>query len=339
MMTLLANYGLFLAKAITVLIVIILLLRAISIMREEKEYRDEVQLKIKSLNDYYEELKERIFAHIADKKTWKDYCKEQKKVEKQKEKTLAEKPKLFVLNFEGDIDATDVEALREQISALLQIAEEKDQVLLKLESAGGFVHSYGLAASQLKRIRDKNIFLTIAVDKIAASGGYMMAAVANEIIAAPFAVIGSIGVVGGLPNFYELIEKYGVHYEQHTAGKHKRTLTMFGENNEEARAQFIKELQETHELFKNHIKELRPQIDIEAVATGETWYGSRAVEKGLVDKILSADDFLLSNLDNFQILELSQKEEEPPLLDKLKSKFLGKIQAQSVNKPFKAQIR
>ena len=338
MINLLANYGLFLAKAITVLIVIILLLRAVSLMREEKEYRDEIKLKIKSLNDYYAELKDRIFAHIADRKTWKNYLKEQKKTEKAKEKEKDERAKLFVMNFEGDLDASEVENLREQISAILQIAEEKDQVLLKLESAGGFVHSYGLAASQLKRIRDKNLFLTISVDKVAASGGYMMAAVANEIIAAPFAVIGSIGVVGGMPNFYELIEKYGIHYEQHTAGKHKRTLTMFGENSEEAREQFIKELKETHELFKNHIKELRPQIDIEAVATGETWYGSRAVEKGLIDKILSADDFLLSNLDNFQILELSQKEEEPPILEKLKSKFLGS-KVQKINQPFKAQIR
>ena len=109
--------------------------------------------------------------------------------------------------------------------------------------------AYGLAASQMQRIRDKKLKLTVCVDKVAASGGYMMAVVADKIIAAPFAVLGSIGVLAQVPNFHRLLKKHDVDFEMLTAGKYKRTLTMFGENTDKGREKFQEDIEDTHVLF------------------------------------------------------------------------------------------
>ena len=212
--------------------------------------------------------------------------------------------RLFVLDFNGDIKASEVANLREEINAVVAIATPEDEVLLRLESPGGMVHSYGLAASQLKRIREHNIPLTVAVDQVAASGGYMMAVVANKIVAAPFAIIGSIGVIAQLPNFNKLLRKMDVDYEQHTAGEYKRTLTLFGENTDEDRAKFKEELEDTHVLFKEFISELRPELDISSVATGEHWYGQRAIDKGLIDAIRTSDDLILDAVAEKDVFEV-----------------------------------
>lgn len=242
---------------------------------------------------------------------------------------------MYVLDFDGDIEASAVESLRTHISAVIQVAQDNDEVLLRLESPGGLVHAYGLAASQLQRLRERQIRLVVAVDKVAASGGYMMACVADEILAAPFAVLGSVGVIGALPNFHDLLEKNAIHYEQHTAGEHKRTLTMFGKNTDEDRAQFSHELAITHTLFKEHIRHARPQLDVDAIATGETWYGTQALANGLIDAVRTSDDYILDHLDSHQLL-LIEDEVHEGLLDKLKSRFLGKVHTQ---RPFKAMIR
>ncbi len=155
-------------------------------------------------------------------------------------------------------------------------------------------HSYGLASSQLERIRRRNIPLTICVDRVAASGGYMMACIANRLIAAPFALIGSIGVVAQIPNFHRLLKKNDVDYEVLTAGDYKRTLTMFGENTDKGREKFVEELEDTHSLFKEFVSEYRPQLDIEKVATGEVWFGRRALENQLIDQIETSDDYLFN---------------------------------------------
>ena len=186
-------------------------------------------------------------------------------------------------------------SLREEITTILTVAKPEDEVLACIESPGGMVHNYGLAASQLARLRGKEIPLTVAVDKVAASGGYMMACVANKIIAAPFAVIGSIGVVAQLPNFNRLLKKHDIDYEQITAGEYKRTLTMFGENDDKARAKFKEEIDETHQLFKDFVKSNRAVLNIDEVATGEHWYGAQAIEKKLVDELQTSDDYLLEN--------------------------------------------
>jgi serine protease SohB len=200
-----------------------------------------------------------------------------------------------------------VENLREEISAVVQVARPSDEVLLRLESSGGMVHTYGLAASQLRRIRQAGIRLTAAVDEVAASGGYMMACVADRIIAAPFAVIGSIGVVAQLPNFNRFLREHNVDFELHTAGEYKRTLTLFGENTEAARAKFREEIEDTHALFKTFVTDNRPQLDIAQVATGEHWYGSRALERKLVDAIQTSDDYLLAASKDKDIYEVRFK--------------------------------
>jgi serine protease SohB len=201
--------------------------------------------------------------------------------------------------------ASGVNSLREEISAIIAIAGKQDEVLLRLESPGGMVHSYGLAASQLQRLRDKKINLTIAVDMVAASGGYMMACVANKIVAAPFAIIGSIGVIAQIPNFNRLMKKMDVDYEQHTAGEYKRTLTLFGENTDQDREKFREELEETHQLFKSFITDNRPELDVEKVATGEHWYGTQAIEKGLIDEVSTSDDLILNAVKDTEVFEVN----------------------------------
>ena len=214
---------------------------------------------------------------------------------------------MFVLRFDGDLKASSVDTLREAITAILLAATPEDHVLVCLESGGGLVPHYGLAASQLQRIRDAKLHLTVAIDKIAASGGYMMACVANEIIAAPFAIIGSIGVVAQLPNFHRFLEKNNIDFEQITAGQYKRTLTVFGKNTAEGREKLQTEVEETHTLFKSFVSTHRPAVDIEKIATGEHWYASQCVEKKLVDTLQTSDDYLLSKKDTHALYEIHYK--------------------------------
>jgi serine protease SohB len=247
----------------------------------------------------------------------KDNLKKYLKKEKEKlkeiykgEKKESDKKRIYALNFHGDIRASAVAALREEITAILTVASKNDEVFLRLESGGGVVHGYGLAASQLMRLREKNIPLTVSVDKVAASGGYMMACVANQIIAAPFAIIGSIGVIAQVPNFNKVLKKHDVEFEQFTAGEFKRTVTMFGENTEEAKAKFREEIEDIHVLFKDFIVQHRPNVDIVKVSTGESWPGTRALERNLVDELKTSDDYLLENsqyADIFEIKYVSKK--------------------------------
>lgn len=219
--------------------------------------------------------------------------------------------RMYVVDFDGDIHATGVDSLREEVTAILATANQGDEVMVRLESPGGLVHSYGLAASQLKRIRDAGLKLTISVDQVAASGGYMMACVADELVAAPFAVLGSIGVVAEIPNFNRLLQKANIDYEQHTAGQYKRTLTMLGQNTTVAREKFKQELEETHQLFKTFIHENRPNLDLDKVATGEHWYGRQALELGLVDKIQTSDDVILDALNSMDVYSIKYEIRKP----------------------------
>lgn len=214
------------------------------------------------------------------------------------------KPRVWVLDFKGSMDAHEVNSLREEITAVLAAFKPQDQVVLRLESPGGMVHGYGLAASQLQRLRDKNIPLTVTVDKVAASGGYMMACVADKIVSAPFAIVGSIGVVAQMPNFNRFLKSKDIDIELHTAGQYKRTLTLLGENTEEGREKFREELNETHQLFKDFVKRMRPSLDIDQVATGEHWYGQQAVEKGLVDEINTSDEVILSLMEGREVVSV-----------------------------------
>ena len=225
--------------------------------------------------------------------------------------------KVYVLDFKGDTAASAVESLREEITLILATAKVgRDRVVLRLESPGGMVHGYGLAAAQLVRLRDAGFNLTICVDKVAASGGYMMACIANEIISAPFSVVGSIGVVAQVPNFNRLLKEHHVDFELYTAGQFKRTVTMFGENTAEGKAKFEEELQQTHELFKHFVEKYRPQLNVEKVATGEHWYGKDALELNLVDKLQTSDEYLLSLLAQHDVYVIDTRR-KPTLGEKL----------------------
>ena len=242
-------------------------------------------------------------AEKAEKKAEKAKAKALKAQRKKGEDTESErKPSLYVLHFKGDISASETAALREEISAIVQVAKPNDEVLLCLESPGGVVHGYGLAASQLMRLKQHNIKLTVAVDKVAASGGYMMACVADKIVSAPFAIIGSIGVVAQIPNIHRLLKKHDVDVDVMTAGEYKRTVTMLGENTEKGKQKFQQEWEETHQLFKQFVSQNRPHLDVEQVATGEHWFGQQALNLNLVDEIMTSDDLLLQAMKEKQLV-------------------------------------
>lgn len=312
------EYGLFLAQAVTIVAaILILVVGLVSIGMRQRADQHEGHIEIRDLNEKYHHIGEVLRNSVDDHETLKRRKKAEKKEEKTKAKQArkklkhgADKPpddrrkRLFVLNFDGDIRAGATDSLREEISAILPQVAEGDEVLVKLESPGGLVHSYGLAASQLQRIRAAKVPLVVAVDKVAASGGYMMACVADRIIAAPFAVLGSIGVLAQLPNFHRLLQKHDIDFELLTAGEYKRTLTMFGENTQKGREKFIEELEETHGLFKDFVSANRPTLDISRVATGEVWYGQHALQQGLVDELQTSDAFVQSRLANWDVFEV-----------------------------------
>jgi len=294
------NYGLFLAKAATVVLAIGLAVAWIlSILAEARAERDGDSLQITHVNDRLERMAETLNASLLNPSERKARSKRKKAETKQKQKAEKlgkrhEPSRLFVLDFDGDIRASAVDTLRESITAVLQVVESDDEVMVRLESAGGMVHSYGLAASQLARLRDAGVRLTVCVDQLAASGGYMMACVGERIVAAPFAIIGSIGVVAQVPNFHRLLKDNQVDFELHTAGDYKRTLTVFGENTDEGRAKFREELEDTHGLFKHFVAKYRPSLEIDRVATGEHWHGTQALDLALVDEVSTSDDVMLA---------------------------------------------
>lgn len=304
----LLDYGLFLAKIATFVVAVIAIL-VVAKAVGGKQSGPKGELEITNLTERHKDNIEVMEHHLHDGTFIKERDKAEKKAEKEKAKSRNKEVKqavkegalessreahLFVLDFNGSIDAKEVASLREEVTAILSVAREGDEVLLRLESGGGMVHGYGLASSQLDRIKAANIPLTISVDKVAASGGYMMACIGDKIVSAPFAIVGSIGVIAQLPNFNKLLKKHNIEFEQLTAGEYKRTLTMFGENSDKARDKFKQELEETHELFKDFIRERRPALDLEKVATGEHWFGTQAQALGLVDEISTSDDIVVN---------------------------------------------
>ena len=295
---LISNYGLFLLKTITIVVSIIII---ISVIVNSKKNTTVGSLEVQSINKDLDSLEEGIKKNILSKQEFKKFVKSKKK----NSKKLSNK--IFVIDFKGNIKASEIISLRREISGILLSFKKGDEVLLRLENSGGTVHEHGLAASQLKRIRDKNIPLTICVDKVAASGGYMMACVANKIVASPFAIIGSIGVIAQVPNFNKLLKNKGVDFEQQTAGNYKRTVTMFGKNTDKDRKKLKEQLEDIHSLFKEFIKDNRRNLDVEKVSTGEYWYGKDALKLKLIDKILTSDEYIISMKDRFEIVRIKYK--------------------------------
>lgn len=370
-MDFLVNYGLFLAKSITLVVaVLVVIVFAVSAgLKNQSE--QEGHIEVTKVNQKYEDILNMFKSAILDeedykvlekrrkkeekeqKKAHKKQLKEESKLEKSRLKNSAphekhnnaeeknnaseksnaaekvgdeeiestdssqveelpedSKPKVFILDFVGDVKASATEELRRVITAVLAVATKQDEIVVRLESPGGMVHSYGLASSQLARITSKEIPLTVCVDKVAASGGYMMACVANKIISAPFAVIGSIGVIAQLPNFHKILKKNDIDFEMLTAGEYKRTLTMFGENTDKGRKKFVEDLEDTHVLFKEFVAEHRTSINVDEVATGEIWFGRRALEKNLVDSIATSDEYInekISTSDLYQVSYVQKK--------------------------------
>ncbi|WP_122554373.1 protease SohB [Pseudomonas viridiflava] len=299
------DYASFLAKTVTLVVAIIVVLVAIASMRGKGRRKTAGQLQVTRLNDFYKGLRERLEQSLLGKDRLKALRKEQARaLKKEKKDKVEEKARVYVLDFDGDIKASATESMRHEITALLTLATDKDEVVLRLESGGGMVHSYGLASSQLARIRQAGIPLTICIDKVAASGGYMMACIGNKIISAPFAILGSIGVVAQLPNVNRLLKKHDIDFEVLTAGEYKRTLTVFGENTEKGREKFQQDLDITHDLFKNFVASYRPQLSIDEVATGEVWLGMAALDKQLVDELKTSDEYLAERAKDADVFHL-----------------------------------
>ena len=309
MIEFLFEYGLFFLKVLTFVVAIVVILVTITGLSSREGVQHD--LSIDSLNDKYRDMRDILRQAVLSKHEWKVISKEQKKAKKKEDKDAPEgeeaRKRIYVINFVADLRASATDSLREEVSAVLSVARPADEVVICIENPGGTVHDHCFAASQLQRIRSKEIPLVVIVDKVAASGGYLMACVANRIIAAPFAIVGSVGVIAQVPNFNRALESHGVDYEQVTAGKYKRTVTMFGKNTDEDRAKLKEELEEVHHLFKSMVAGYRPDMDIDSIATGEHWYGTQAIEMGLVDELGSSDDYLMSATEEADLYGVTYK--------------------------------
>ena len=345
MIELLLEYGLFLLQTITLVVAIVATVTLVAAAAAKTKHKGpDGTLVVTHVNDQLDAYKEALESHLLNPFQQKALEKQKKcdeKARKAKEKkqvsqtpakqgpdeasVSTEKSRLYVLDFNGDIKASQVDSLAKEVTAVLQVVTDADEILVRLESPGGVVHGYGLAAAQLARIKQRGLTLTVAVDKVAASGGYMMACLADRIIAAPFAILGSIGVIAQLPNFNKLLKKNDVDFDVYTAGEYKRTVTMFGENNEKGKAKFKQELEEAHQLFKAHVSEYRPSVTIETVATGEHWYGQQALGLNLVDELLTSDDYILQKSKDVDIYTVAY-EQRKPLLERLSHEMQGAIE-------------
>ena len=303
-----AEYGLFLLKVITIVVAIVVIIGVVAAAGRKAGHEG---LDVESINKKYRALANTLRDAVTQKSERKKETKAEKKREKAAAKNASSRPRSFVIDFKGDLKASAVPSLREEVSAILDVAAPEDEVILRLENHGGVVHEQGLAASQLARIRDRDISLTVCVDKVAASGGYLMACVASKIYAAPFAILGSIGVLAQIPNFSRLLDSHGIDFEQITAGKYKRTVTMLGENTDEDRAKLKEELEDVHTLFKAAVSKYRPDLDLDKVATGEHWYGTQALELGLADEIKTSDELLTELAVDRELYQLTYNIKQP----------------------------
>jgi serine protease SohB len=289
-----AEYGLFLLKTVTIVAAIVVIIGAIASASKKSSAQE--GLEVENLNEKYQALANGLKRAVMKKADWKKEEKAVKAKAKADAKSGKSQPKAFVIDFKGDLKASAVPSLREEVSAVLEAASGDDQIVIRLENHGGVVHEHGLAASQLVRIRDKNIPLTVVVDKVAASGGYLMACVANKILAAPFAILGSIGVIAQMPNFNRALEDRGIDFEQNT---------------DEDRAKLKEELEDVHALFKGAVSRYRPDLDLEKIATGEHWYGTTALELGLADELKTSDELLAELARDHDLYRLTYKIKQP----------------------------
>lgn len=324
----LIEFGVFFGKTVILFIFfagLILFIVAMSMRAKQKP-----QIEVENLNEKFEDIKGSLKSVMLNKKQMKAYEKAEKAKLKEKDKSEKADPTAFLLTFEGDLTASQTSELRDEVSAVLQVAQPGDEVIVTIESPGGTVNGYGLAAAELIRIRNAGLKLTACVDKIAASGGYMMACTANQILSAPFAVTGSIGVIAQIPNVHKLLKKHDIEYEEVTSGEFKKTVSVFGENTEKGRAKFQEQIQDTHVLFKAWVNMYRPQLNVEKVGTGEYWFGTRSIELGLVDEIKTSDQYLQEKMQTHTVYKIKFVPKKS-FSDKL-SEAMGKSMSFAANK-------
>ena len=306
-MEILADYLVFLLKVFTIALAITVPLLLI-IGSSKGKTQSKGKLAITNLSEKFEDMGNVVRSSNMNPKELKKFYKDITK--NKKKKTDEKEPSVFVLNFNGDIQASEVEKLKYEINAILLSESECKEVVVKVESGGGSAYAYGLCAAELKRLVDNDISLTVCIDKVAASGGYLMSCVATKIIAAPWAIVGSIGVIAQLPNFHRLLKKNLIDFEMHTAGEFKRTLTTLGENTEDGREKFKADLEDLHVIFKDFVKEQRPEVDTAIVATGEVWQGEEAVRVGLVDSLETSDNYLVNLSKDATLFEIEYIEKK-----------------------------
>lgn len=303
-----SEYLLFLFKGLTSVVLILVVAGGLRTLLSRGRQEERGMVQIRHLNQQFERMRHSMQSAVSSRKSmggiWQRLH-QRRRERRHKLPQEQQRRRMFIVNFHGDIIASSVASLREEVSAILAVAEARDEVVVRLESSGGVVHAYGLAASQLVRIKDRGVALTVLVDKVAASGGYLMACVADRLVAAPFAVLGSIGVVSQIPNFNRLLKSHDVDFEQFTAGEYKRTVTLFGETTEAGRAKLQQEVETAHNLFKAFLKTHRQSLDVEQVASGEHWFGSEALGLGLVDELRTSDDYLLSASETADLYEVT----------------------------------
>jgi serine protease SohB len=283
----LLQFGIFFGKTVIIFLFIVALILIIAAIAARAKHRPQVE--IEDINEKFSDISMVLRSVIRSKKAFKS---EQKQIEEEDKKLSEDRKNVFVLEFDGDLQASQVKELRDEVTSVITVARPGDEVVVCIESPGGAVSGYGLAAAELVRLRSANLKLTACVDKVAASGGYMMACTANQIFAAPFAVVGSIGVLAQVPNFNKLLKEHNVEYEEMTSGEYKRTVSFLGEITPKGRQKFQEQLEDTHELFKGWVNEYRPQLDMSKVGTGEYWFGRRAQDLNLIDKIVTSDEYL-----------------------------------------------
>ncbi|MCY3820414.1 MAG: protease SohB [Gammaproteobacteria bacterium] len=305
------DYLSFFAKALTVIAAVVVIIVAAGARRSHRP--PEGSILVVRINDRLRGMRSALQHALTPAARHRKLVREENREQKRERKTTADRARVFVVNFKGDLAASQLDCLRNEITAILTSAREEDEVVVRIESTGGLVHAYGLAASQLARVKEKRIRLVAAIDKVAASGGYMMASVADRIVTAPFAIVGSIGVVAQMPNVHRFLKKRDVDVELLTAGEHKRTLTVFGQNTDSGRAKMQEEIEDIHALFKSFVGEHRPDVDLDAVGTGEAWYGQRAIDRKLVDQLCTSDEYLVAACDDKDVFEVRWIVPEKPM--------------------------
>jgi len=334
-MEFLQNVGLFFLQTLAIVLGVIAIILTIAalIMKNKHDKEGEVEV----LNEKFDDQRDLLNSVVLNDEELKKEKKRLKALEKEETKSKTTKPKVYVLDFlKGDIQASPVDHFRKEVTALLSVAEKDQEVIINVESPGGIVHGYGLAAAQILRLRDHGLRVTVCVDKVAASGGYMMACVAHKILASPFAILGSIGVVAQVPNFNKVLKKYDVDYKEYTAGDYKRTVSIFGEITDKGEKKFLEQIEATHSLFKSFVGRFRPKLDLAKVATGEYWFGEDALKLGLIDEICTSDEYIFKKMQDSKVIRVSF-EKKPSIADKISGAISG-VLSSSLQKTIQSVI-